>query len=311
MTLRDTSLSAVLAFVGVITLAAAPASEAPSAANATGLVVEHALGTATVPTDVATTSIFTYDVLDSLDLLGIDVAALPKATLPPYLSRYAAEEYVDAGTLFEPDFETLFDVASDVIFISARQADLYDDFTDLAPTVYVTVDTADYLDSMASNARLLGEIYGVEERVEEHITSLTSRATAIAEASEGSTTLFVMVSDGALSVFGPGSRFDVAFSTLGFESADPDIEVSRHGQSISFEYLVEFDPDYLFVLDRGAAVTGTGTAASVLDNPLVRGTTAYRNGRVAYLSSAAWYLASGGLQASDTMFADIEQVLFD
>ena len=118
-----------------------------------------------------------------------------------------------------------------------------------------------------------------------------------------------MANDGALSAYGPGSRFGVVHQEMGFPPADPKIEVATHGQNIAFEYLISVDPDYLLVIDRAATVGGSISAKQVLDNPLVRMTSAYKNDRILYLNSQVWYVASGGLTATKLMLADIEGAL--
>ncbi len=56
------------------------------------------------------------------------------------------------------------------------------------------------------------------------------------------------------------------------------------------------NPDWILVIDRGAAIGQDGEAAeATLDNPLVAGTTAGENGRIVYLDSAPLYLAGGGI----------------
>ena len=70
---------------------------------------------------------------------------------------------------------------------------------------------------------------------------------------------------------------------------------------ISFEYIKEKNPDWLFVLDRSAAIGEEGKAAKdVLDNPLVAESTAWKKGQVVYLDSSA-YLAAGGAQQLQTV----------
>jgi hypothetical protein len=57
-------------------------------------------------------------------------------------------------------------------------------------------------------------------------------------------------------------------------SAKPAIDnltVARHGQVVSFEFLLKTNPDWLFVIDRDVAIGQDGkTAQQLLDNPLVR-----------------------------------------
>ena len=84
-----------------------------------------------------------------------------------------------------------------------------------------------------------------------------------------------------------------------------------HSSESSFELLVKLNPDFIFVCDRDSAISRPGArlAQDVMANPLVERTDAAKNGRIVYLTSSAWYLAEGGLRATDMMFADIEKAL--
>ena len=307
-------------FISVFTLVALAAtaplfatgaaeSATPDGVDQSTITVDHELGTARVPRSPARPVAFGYDSLDILDALDLPVGGIPKSVVPAYLDAYTGSEYLDAGTPFEANFEAIYDLQPQVIFISPRQADLYDDLSEIAPTVYFTVEPGAYMESVRTNVMTIAGLYGVEDLAGERLAALDERAEAIRERTAGQTALFLLVNDGSLSVYGPGSRFDVAYSTLGFEPADDSIEVATHGQNVSFEYLLEIDPDYLLVMDRGAAITGSGTARSTLDNPVVRQTTAYRNDSIIHLSAQAWYLASGGLTATRTMFDDVASAL--
>ena len=56
-----------------------------------------------------------------------------------------------------------------------------------------------------------------------------------------------------MSAYGPNSRFGLVHDVLGYKAVDEKIDVSTHGQNITFEYIVEKNPDVLFVIDRDAA----------------------------------------------------------
>ena len=94
--------------------------------------------------------------------------------------------------------------------------------------------------------------------------------------------------------------------------ADARPGTSTHGNEASFEFLVDKDPDYLFVLDRDAAIgtDGAKLAQEVVENELMKGTAAYRDGRIVYLAHpAVWYTAEGGITALDRMLRDLEDPL--
>src|SRR5699024_417447 len=80
-----------------------------------------------------------------------------------YINQYDTDEYENVGSLKEPDFEKLAEVDPDLIIISGRQADLYDQLTELAPTIYLGVDETDYMNSFENNVGIIGEIFNKEE----------------------------------------------------------------------------------------------------------------------------------------------------
>lgn len=75
---------------------------------------------------------------------------------------------------------------------------------------------------------------------------------------------------------------------FGVKPADDNLDVSTHGQSINFEYIVETNPDYLFVVDRDAVVGDGAAAKTTIENDLVKGTKAFKEGIIIYLDPAYW-----------------------
>ena len=79
---------------------------------------------------------------------------------------------------------------------------------------------------------------------------------------------------------------------------------------MTFEYVLDKNPDYLFVVDRSAAIGDGGEEASdVLDNALIHQTNAYKNNTIFYLDSELWYLASGGLYSTLAMIEEVSGFL--
>ena len=81
---------------------------------------------------------------------------------------------------------------------------------------------------------------------------------------------------------------------------------STHGQSVSFEYVTEKDPDYLFVVDRSAAVGGESSAKQVIENSIVSKTKANQTDHVIYLDPNYWYLSGGGFVSVSEMVKEID-----
>ena len=258
-----------------------------------------------------TVVVFDFGALDTLDELGVDVAGVPQANVPNYLEKYSGEEYTNVGALKEPDLETIHAMKPDVIIISGRQSDMYKELSDIAPTVYVGIDYADYMGSFTSNMEMLAEMFGKEDEmkaeladIDERIAQLKDNADALDEKA-----LIVLATEGKVSAYGPSSRFGIIHDVFGFKAADEKIEASTHGQNITFEYILETNPDVLFVIDRDAAIGGEASAKDSIENDLVKKTKAYENDAIYYLDAEYWYLSGGGLLSLKEMIAEVEQAL--
>lgn len=258
-----------------------------------------------------TVVVFDFGMLDTFDELGIDVTGVPQKNIPTYLSKYEDEKYKNVGGLKEPDLEAIHAMEPDVIFISGRQADMYDELSKIAPTVYVGIDNANYVDSFKGNMNLVAEIFGKEDEMAAELADIDEKIAAIQEktANVDEKALIILGSEGKVSAYGPSSRFGIIHDVFGFKTADDKIEVSTHGQNITFEYILETNPDVLFVVDRDAAVGGDASAKDSIENDLVKKTTAYQNDAVYYLDPNYWYLSGGGLLSIKEMIKEIEAAL--
>lgn len=265
-----------------------------------------------VPKNPEKVVVLDYGSLDILDEIGVEnVVGVPKSGMPEYLDKYEDEKYTDIGGVKEFNFETINELEPDLIIIEGRQADSLEELSKIAPTVYLGSVGSDYLNSVKNNAKVLGQIFDKEKEVEEKLANIDTRVNEVKDkvTSNNLNALAIMVSDGSMSVYGAGSRFNIIFNELGFTPTDASIEVSNHGQSISYEYLAEKNPDYLFVIDKGA-VTGSGNPAKeTVENELVKTTNAYKNGKIVYVDSVAWYVGGAGFKALDKMIDDVENAL--
>ncbi|WP_054950377.1 siderophore ABC transporter substrate-binding protein [Numidum massiliense] len=272
------------------------------------LTIKHELDETIVKKNPQKVVVFDYGSLDTLDKLGVEVAALPKGHVPPYLSKFEDDKYENVGSLKDPDFEKIHEIGPDLIVISGRQADLYEQFKEIAPTIYLGIDPSKYMESFKENAKTLGKIFDKESAVEEELAKIDETIDKLHEkaSKSGKNGLIILANDGKVSAYGPNSRFGIIHDVFGLKPADEKIEVATHGQSVSFEYIVEKDPDYLFIVDRGAVVGGESSAKQVVENELVKTTKAYKNDHVVYLDPNYWYLSGGGLVSVAEMAKEVE-----
>ncbi len=270
----------------------------------------------TVPYDPQRIAILDMASLDILDALGVgDRVVGTASTSLEYLQDYISDDIANLGTIKEADLEAVMACEPDVIFIGGRLAGSYDALSQIAPVVYLSTDTElGVVESVRKNAATIATMFGLEAEVEELMAGFDSRIQALAEAAEGHTAIVGLVTSGSFNVLGNDGRCSMIGREIGYENigVDADIDTSTHGNEASFEFIVEKDPDYIFVLDRDAAIQTEGAqlAQDVLENELVMGTRAYQDGHIVYLAHpAVWYTAEGGITALDLMLQDLESEL--
>jgi iron complex transport system substrate-binding protein len=270
------------------------------------ITVKHELGETKVKQNPEKVVVFDFGVLDTLDELGVEVAGVPQATIPPYLEKYSSSDYTNVGSLKEADFEAISSMKPDVIFISARQSEMYEEFAKIAPTVYVQTDYTNYMESFTSNMETIAEIFDKEDEMKKELEDVQAEVDGIKEktGSLDDKALILMGNEGEVSAYGPGSRFGILHDVFGFKPSDENIEESTHGQNVTFEYVLEQNPDVLFVIDRDAAFDPNASVKDSIENELVQKTNAYKKEKIVYLNGGPWYLSGGGLQSMKQMVED-------
>ena len=269
-----------------------------------------------VPYDPQRIAILDMASLDILDALGVgDRVVGTASTSLEYLQDYINDDIANLGTIKEADLEAVMASEPDVIFIGGRLSGSYDALSEIAPVVYLSTDTdLGVVESVRKNAGIIASMFGLEDQVGELMADFDSRIAALAEAAEGHTAIVGLVTSGGFNVLGNDGRCSMIGREIGFENigVDAEIDTSTHGNEASFEFIVEKDPDYIFVLDRDAAIQTEGAqlAQEIVENELVMDTRAYQDGHIVYLASpAVWYTAEGGITALDLMLRDLETAL--
>jgi iron complex transport system substrate-binding protein len=271
--------------------------------------VTHAQGETTLPGVPQKVVSFDFAAIETLEAIGVNIAGLPGSNLPAHLEKYASDDYAKVGSLFEPDYEALAALEPDLIIVAGRSSGAYKELAKIAPTVDLSNDWADFYGSIQANADIVGQLFDKEAEIDalqaETDAKVEAAKAAAADAGKG---LIVLTSGAEVSAYGPGSRFGFIHDTLGVAPVIEDVEAATHGDAISFEFILEANPDMLFVIDRDAA-TGSGAAAAILDNELVAETTAWKNGDVVYIDPVRAYIVNGGLISFGIMADQVAEAL--
>ena len=273
------------------------------------------------PERIAVLDMPALDILDSLGL-GDRIVGSAKVTIE-YLTDYNPDDsngkIANLGSVKTADMEQVAACAPDVIFIGGRLSKSYAELEKIAPVVYLAVDyEKGVVESTKENAIAIATIFGKTAEVDAKFNGFQTRIDALNNVLNGKNVLLCMYNNNALSVMATDSQLNFMVNELGGIDKGAGVvleEKPAHGTDAGWETIVNIAPEYMFVLDRstatGAADEGVLGAREVIENDLVKKMQCYKDGKIVYFIQHAnvWYTSTGGVQALDTMIADLEAAL--
>lgn len=313
----SSTASSVASSVAASSETAASSEAAPESVTIKAFNGAKELVDVEVPFDPQRIAILELASLDILDELGVGDRVVGTASISlDYLQSYVTNDsIVNLGNIKEADMEAVMACEPDIIFIGGRLSKSYDALCEIAPVVFLATDAEKgVVESTRENAMTIASIFGLEDHVEALMADFDSRIDALKAFAEGKTAIVGMTTSGSFNVLGNDGRCSIIGKEIGFENigVDANIDTSTHGNEASFEFIVDKNPDYIFAMDRDAAIgtDGAQMAQEILENELVKSTDAYKNGHIVYLAHPnVWYTAEGGIQALSEMLSDLENAL--
>ncbi|MCD9032194.1 ABC transporter substrate-binding protein [Luteimonas sp. Y-2-2-4F] len=296
---------------------------------ASDILVPHHQGTAVLPGVPQRVAVFDLGALDTLQALGVEVAAVPGARFPASLARYGDARYAKVGTLFEPDVEALRGLAPDLIVVGGRSARHYAALSEIAPTLDLGADAAGFGNAVVSNTLTLGRVFDRNTEAAALVGRLLQRRAGLGARLGDARALTLFVVGGRANANAPGERFgivhdlallpsvlpanvDTAAEGARPEAGSPEAEQRRRQSAQRLAEALAAEPDWLIVLDRGAATGGEAQADAILAaDPQVAASRAWREGRVLRLDPPTWYLAPGGIASAQALLDELSGRLAD
>lgn len=314
--------------------------DSAEAASETVTIVDFDGESIEVQTNPSVVAIYDFGVLDILynvgfEKTGIETLIIPNSTggIPESLSYFDGADFVhNGGSLFYVDHDVLDLIEPELVILGSRAfgmnaaGDRLDDddrnaFRDetlarYEDTTWIRLGSGreiNLVEDMKVSAEALALIF--PDLADDIQTELASILAGIEEVNElastsDATAIFVMMMDAtSMSVFNPGSRFNMLYEEFGFTAADPDDTLEftdQHGYDVRAEYLLSVDPDVIFVLDRSNNMIGPGPAFdNILEDPIIAQTSAAQNGNIIPLDPTSWYTITGGFGAARQMIDDL------
>ena len=279
--------------------------------NGETVTLTHSLGTIDVLKNPQRVVVLDYSALENLDFLGIKPVAIPKSNLPSHLRKYGDDpSIVDVGSITEVNLEKINEASPDLIIMGGRIIDFYDQLSAIAPVLYPQItDADDYMKAFEKNLNDLALLYDKQDEVDSALESIKNRIEEVREITSTSDAkaLVLLHNRGRFSAYGSGSRFGMVFDVLGVHESVEGLEVHRHGNPVSSEFVQKANPDILFIVDRSLVVEKAVLDKAEVENKLIQQTNAAKNSKIYYLNPEMWYLVGGGITSLNIMIDEVAQ----
>lgn len=214
--------------------------------------------------------------------------------------------------------EAIAKLNPDLVIIGGRMSSHYDEFKAQWPTINAAVSWTDgnYSQKVADEAEMVATAVGQPEKGAELKKAVEDKIAKYQDSAKGKgKAMVLMTSGGEISMHGTASRWAAVWDVFGFDTiaeAEATADEGHKGDKLTFETVAEINPDYIFVVDRDAAIGTTDTgnnAEQVLDNDLIKQTNAYKNGNIIYLDPVRWYILMYGGNNYQFMLDEIAAAL--
>jgi iron complex transport system substrate-binding protein len=249
--------------------------------------------------------------LDAALALGVTPVGAVRTDVSEALPAYIEDAGVEAadiaavGTIAEPDLEAVAALEPDLVLSnSVRHADVYDQLSAIAPTVFAE----SIGESWQENLLLAGEALGRSDDAQRLLDDHTARAEEVGDlygdpaATEVSIVRFL---DGTLvRLYGEGSFIGSVLADVGF--ARPELQrTDETFVEVSPEQITSADGDLLFHAAYGA--DGAAASEQITGGPLWGSVPAVQEGRAFEVDDDRWFLALGPIGAG-LVLDDLEEL---
>jgi len=264
--------------------------------------ITDAHGTVTVPVNPKNVVALDNRTFETLADWKIELAAVPKDVMPAD-SPYVSDESVkNIGNHREPNLEILAAANPELVIVGQRFADYYEEIKKLVPNAVVidlNVDVSEeaatpgenLVNGLKNSTIALGKIFDKNEEAKQVVADFDKVIEDAKSAYNGTDKVMsVIVGGGDIGFAAPhsgrvwGPMYEIFGWAPALEVAD---STSDHkGDEVSVEAIAQSNPDWLFVLDRDAAISGEKDAVPAQDvianAPALQKTTAVSKKHIIY-----------------------------
>ncbi len=306
---------------------AAETTAAAKSEEALTVEIKDIHGLVTVPVNPQKVISLDNRTYETLSDWGIELVAAPKGVMPADSPYVADESVLDIGNHREPNLEIIAAADPDLVIVGQRFASYYEEIKKLVPNAVVidlNFDVSEEADKPGENlvnglkdsTVALGKIFDKNKEAEQLTADFDQAIEAVKSAYNGTDTIMsVVVSGGNIGFSAPhsGRVWGPMYEVFGWVPAlEIDNTTSDHqGDDISVEAIAQSNPDWIFVLDRDAAVSSTTDAVPAQDvidqSPALQNVTAVSEGHIVYAPADTY--TNESIQTYLELFGDLAKAL--
>ncbi|MYL72124.1 ABC transporter substrate-binding protein [Halobacillus litoralis] len=273
-------------------------------------VVEHEMGETEISGQPEKVVALEFSFVDNLASLGVSPVGIAddddsERIIEPIREKIG--DYTSVGTRKQPSLEVISSLQPDLIIADMkRHKDIYDQLSDIAPTIILPSLAADY-EGIITSFETVSKAMGMEEKGEEvladHQAKMEELKAQVPE-DEDRTVLPAVVADSGYFAHNMESYTGSLLESIGLKNAIQSGD-ERYNK-INLEQVVEFNPDVMFHM-----VAGDQTVVDEWEsNDLYQGISAVENGEVHEVDRNMWSRFRG-LISSEKILEDAINYLYE
>ena len=226
-------------------------------------------------------SILGYDVVGTANSDGYDYTKFPS-----YLEdTLAGAEILGYSMQDTMDIEAVMNLNPDLIVISTVQEKMYDQLSEIAPTVMIQLEALNWKDDV----RNLAKVFGKEDVAEAWLTNYETKAKEAgdkikAEYGEDTTYLSILEGQGSFYVFDSAGFGDVLYNDMQLaKPAGMPEQSNMQLPVVNYEGLATIKADYIFTMAKEEQV------AQIENNSIWKSLPAVKEGHAIMLGASPYF----------------------
>lgn len=226
-------------------------------------------------------SILGYDVIGTANSDGYDYTKFPS-----YLEdTLAGAEILGYSMQDTMDIEAVMNLNPDLIVISTVQEKMYDQLSEIAPTVMIQLEALNWKDDV----RNLAKVFGKEDVAEAWLTNYETKAKEAgdkikAEYGEDTTYLSILEGQGSFYVFDSAGFGDVLYNDMQLaKPAGMPEQSNMQLPVVNYEGLATIKADYIFTMAKEEQV------AQIENNSIWKSLPAVKEGHAIMLGASPYF----------------------